>query len=108
MTKAHKDSNFHVNKLQSERKNLMRKAEHKMSTAIQNTFVQVKGLHTPLPFTLCTCINGLGPRCWLLLFPSNHCGNTVGSGCGGEKPLHSAAATDKPLGRLVLKEQRTK
>lgn len=63
MTKAHKDSNFHVNKLQSERKNLMRKAEHKMSTAIQNTFVQVKGLHTPLPFTLCTCINGLGPRC---------------------------------------------
>lgn len=108
MTKAHKDSNLHINKWQSERKNLMKKAEHKMSTAIQSTFVQVKGLHTPLPFAPYTCINGLGPCCWLLLFPGNHCDNTVGSGCGGEKPLGSAAATDKPLGRLVLKEQRTK
>lgn len=39
----------------------MIKAEHKMSTAIQSTSVQVKGLHTPLPLTLCICINGLGP-----------------------------------------------
>lgn len=48
MTKALKDSHLHVNKLQSESKNLMKKTEHKISTAIQSTIVQVKGLHTPL------------------------------------------------------------
>lgn len=86
----------------------MIKAEHKMSTAIQSTSVQVKGLHTPLPLTLCICINGLGPYFWLVLLPSSQWGDIVGSDCDGDKPLDSAAATDKPLGSLVLREQRTK
>lgn len=41
----------------------------------------------------CSCIS----NCW---------GEVVGSACDGDKKLDSEAATDKPSGRLVWKEQR--